>query len=243
VHAHWIPSALAARATGKPYVLQVWGTDVELARRAPALFGPLLRGAKLVIAASSFLADEAADLGARDVRIVPFGVPIPEAVARPAEPPHVLFAGRLSEEKGILEFLEATEGLERVIVGDGPLRAQIPEAAGFVSPAEIGTWYERAAVVCVPSRREGYGMSAREAMAFGRPVIAARVGGLRDLENVVFVPPNDVSALRSAVQRLLGDPVRRAELGDAARVEARGLSHAAGETLARVYRAALQTHR
>jgi glycosyltransferase involved in cell wall biosynthesis len=80
-------------------------------------------------------------------------------------------------------------------------------------------------------------------MAFGRPVIAARVGGLRDLENVVFVPPNDVSALRSAVQRLLGDPVRRAELGDAARVEARGLSHAAGETLARVYRAALQTHR
>ena len=33
VHAHWIPSAIAARATGKPYVLQVWGTDVELARR------------------------------------------------------------------------------------------------------------------------------------------------------------------------------------------------------------------
>ena len=40
VHAHWIPSALAARATGKPYVLQVWGTDVELARRAPALVAP-----------------------------------------------------------------------------------------------------------------------------------------------------------------------------------------------------------
>jgi hypothetical protein len=35
VHAHWIPSALAARATGKPYLLQVWGTDVALARRAP----------------------------------------------------------------------------------------------------------------------------------------------------------------------------------------------------------------
>ncbi len=29
VHAHWIPSAVAARATGKPYVLQVWGTDVS----------------------------------------------------------------------------------------------------------------------------------------------------------------------------------------------------------------------
>ena len=35
VHAHWIPSGFAALATGKPFVLQVWGTDVELARRMP----------------------------------------------------------------------------------------------------------------------------------------------------------------------------------------------------------------
>ena len=89
---------------------------------------PLVRGARLVIAASSFLADEARSLGAREVRVVPFGVAIPEAVAPPADPPHVLFAGRLSEEKGILEFVEATEGLPRVIVGDGPLRGRVPEA-------------------------------------------------------------------------------------------------------------------
>src|SRR5581483_3693093 len=38
VHAHWLPSGLAALATGKPFVLQVWGTDVELARRAPWLW-------------------------------------------------------------------------------------------------------------------------------------------------------------------------------------------------------------
>src|SRR5919204_500257 len=37
VHAHWIPSGIAALATGKPFVLQVWGTDVELARRVPPL--------------------------------------------------------------------------------------------------------------------------------------------------------------------------------------------------------------
>ncbi len=131
VHAHWIPSAVAARATGKPYVLQVWGTDIELARRAPALFRPLLRGARLVIAASTFLAEAARSLGAREVRVVPFGVAIPADVGPPAEPPHVLYAGRLSEEKGILEFLEATEGLPRVIVGDGPLRSRVPEAVGI----------------------------------------------------------------------------------------------------------------
>src|SRR5262249_5760931 len=81
VHAHWTPSAIAARATGKPYVLQVWGTDVELARRVPALVRPLVRGARLVIAASTSLADEARVLGARDVRVVPFGVDIPSSVA------------------------------------------------------------------------------------------------------------------------------------------------------------------
>ena len=231
VHAHWIPSALAARATGKPYVLQVWGTDVELARRAPALVRPLVRGARVVIAASTYLAGEARALGAREVTVVPTPVAIPDRVGKPAEPPHVLFAGRLSEEKGILEFLEATEGLPRVIVGDGPLRDRVPEAVGFVPPAEMGRYYEAAAVVCVPSRREGYGMTAREAMAYGRPVVATRVGGLADLDGpaVTFVPVRDARALREAIAGRLERP---------ASVEPAGAGNPA--QLAEVYRAAVR---
>ena len=92
----------------------------------------------------------------------------------------------------------------------------------------------------MPSRREGYGLAAREAMAYGRPVVATRVGGLRDLEHVLFVPPGDAAALRSAVERLLGDPGRRAELGEAGRAEASAFSHvAAAERLVAAYRAAL----
>jgi len=240
VHAHWIPSAIAARATGKPYVLQVWGTDVALAHRASALVRPLLRGARLVIAASTFLADEARSLGAREVRVVPFGVEIPEQVGEPAEPPHVLYAGRLSEEKGILEFLEATEGLPRVIVGDGPLRDRVPEAVGFVPPSELGAYYQRAAVVCVPSRREGYGFSAREAMAHGRPVVATRVGGLLDLDaGARLVAPGE---LRGAIAGLLADAQARAELGAAARGLAEGrLSRAAAaKALVEAYSEALR---
>ncbi len=241
VHAHWIPSALAARATGKPYVLQVWGTDVELARRAPALARPLVRGARLVLAASGSLADAARELGAREVVVVPMPVTIPDEVGPPDEPPHVLYAGRLSEEKGILEFLEATEGLPRVIVGDGPLRDRVPEAVGFVPPAEIGAYYERAAVVCVPSRREGYGMVAREAAAWGRPVVATRVGGLADLREARLVEPRDVEALRAAVVELLGSPELRAELGRRGReAAAHDFSPAvAGRALADAYRQAL----
>ena len=244
VHAHWIPSAIAARATGKPYVLQVWGTDVAFARRAPALVRPLLRGARVVIAASEYLADEARALGAERVEVVPSGVEIPEHVGEPDDPPHVLYAGRLSEEKGILEFLEATEGLPRVIVGDGPLRARVPESVGFVPPSAMGGYYERAAVVCVPSRREGYGMTAREAMAYGRPVVATRVGGLADLTaGVVHVPPRDPEALRVVLRALLADRERRAKLGVAGMqfAQARFSQSAASLALLSAYERAAST--
>lgn len=225
IHAHWLPSALAALATGKPFVVQLWGTDVELARRAPWAFRWLLRRARLVLSPSIALGEAARTLGARDVRVVPNGVHIPEHVATPEEPPHVLYAGRLSEEKGVCELLEATEGLPRVLVGDGPLRSSVPEAHGFVPPRELPAFYERAAVVACPSRREGYGVVAREAMAHGRPVVAAAVGGLTEaVEHGVtglLVPPRDPAALRTALQRLLDDAELRAQLGAAGREKAR----------------------
>jgi glycosyltransferase involved in cell wall biosynthesis len=239
VHAHWIASAVAARLSGKPYVLQVWGTDVELARRAPALVRPLVRAARLVVTASSFLAREAHALGARDVVVVPPGVEIPDHTGTPEDPPHVLFAGRLSKEKGILEFLEATSGLPRVIVGDGPLRGRVPEALGFVPPSEMGAYYQRAAVVCTPSRREGYGLAAREAMAHGRPVVSTRAGGLADLgEGAVLVP---AAGLRDAIAGLLADPARRETLGAKARETALASYSptASAERLVAAYRRAL----
>ena len=122
----------------------------------------------------------------------------PDEVGEPSDPPHVLFVGRLSEEKGILELLAATEGIPRVLVGDGPLRDAVSDAAGFVPPDSLGPFFERASVVVCPSRREGYGVVAREAMAYGRPVVASAVGGLVDAVDDgitgLLVPPRDVPA-------------------------------------------------
>ena len=238
VHAHWLPSGFTALATGKPFVVQLWGTDVELARRVRWLFRPILRRAKLVVCASNALAEAARELGARDVRVIPSGVAIPSDIGPPDEPPHALYIGRLSEEKGVLELAEAARGLPLVVVGDGPLRARLPQALGFVPPAEVGVYLERAAIVVCPSRREGYGVVAREAMAHGRPVIATSVGGLPDAvidgETGLLVPPRDVEALRGALERLLGDADLRGRLGTAARRVAEdrfGLDAAAEATI------------
>jgi glycosyltransferase involved in cell wall biosynthesis len=225
VHAHWLPSALPALKTRKPFVLQLWGTDVELAGRARWAARPLVRRARVVVCPSEALAEVARELGARDVRVVPSGVEIPEDVGEPDVPPHVLYVGRLSEEKGILELLVATDGIPRVIVGDGPVRDRVPDAVGFVPPHELGAYYARAAVVVCPSRREGYGVVAREAMAHGRPVVATSVGGLLDaIEDGVTglrVPPRNPSALRVAIDALLADAALRERLGAEARRQAR----------------------
>jgi len=224
VHAHWLGAGAVAATLGKPYVLQVHGTDLVLGLRVPRLARPILGRATVVVAGSRALAADARALGARDVRIVPTGVFIPPEVVPAEEPPHILFVGRLSEEKGVLELADAARGLPLVVAGSGHLASRIPGVVGPVPPRELGGFYDRAAVVAVPSRREGYGLVAREAMAHGRPVVASAVGGLleaiEDGVNGVLVPALDVAALRSALEELLGDSARRARLGEAARAHA-----------------------
>ena len=178
--------------------------------------------------------------------MIPSGVALPAEVGSPEEPPHALYIGRLSEEKGVLELAEAARGLPLVVVGDGPLREQLPTALAAVPPAEVGAYLERAAIVVCPSRREGYGVVAREAMAYARPVIATAVGGLPDAvvdgETGLLVPPGDLAALRSALERLLGDADLRTRLGTNARrfaEERLGFETAATATI-EMYEAALR---
>ena len=122
-----------------------------------------------------------------------------------------------------------------------PPPISVPESVGLVPPNALGAFYERAAIVCVPSRREGYGMVAREAMAHGRPVVATRVGGLVDaVDDGVNGLLVDRCDLRAALERLLADPQLCSRLGAAARDRARrdwSWSAAAGAQVA-VYEAA-----
>jgi glycosyltransferase involved in cell wall biosynthesis len=194
--------------------------QAALDRAYRGFFGARARGLDL-----EPLAAAARGLGAEEVRVIPSGVDLPPDVGEEAQPPEILYAGRLSEEKGILELVAAADGMNLVVAGDGPLRAKVPGARGFVPHDQLQQLYARAAVVACPSRREGFGVACLEAMAHARPVVAGNVGGLRDLvvdgETGYLVEPGDRGALRHALERLLADRDLRRRLGAAGRERAR----------------------
>jgi glycosyltransferase involved in cell wall biosynthesis len=130
---------------------------------------------------------------------------------------HVLYAGRLSHEKGVADAIAACReaGLPLVVAGEGPADAELRALAdggdvrftGRVGAPELAALRSDAAVAVVPSRyAEILPLAALEAMAAGVPVVAARSGGLAELvpEEGLY-PPGDAGALAARARRLWGD--------------------------------------
>ena len=162
------------------------------------------------------------ELGITKAFTVPSGVDT--KVFRPLEseriPDSLLFVGRLDARKGIEHVVQAMpELLSRVpgarlhIIGRGPLEPQLRAAAeeggfedrvvylGRVSNDDLVRWYNRAALVVVPSAFEGFGLAVLEAQACGAPVLATNTEGLRDLIDdgetgklVAFAEPEELAA-------------------------------------------------
>jgi glycosyltransferase involved in cell wall biosynthesis len=143
----------------------------------------------------------------------------------------VLAAGRLTPEKGFADVVDACAeaGLELVIAGDGPQRAELEARAGTnvrftgqIPAAELAALRARAAAAVVPSRyAEILPLAALEAMAAALPTVAARSGGLTEaVPEEGLYPPGDVPALAERLRSLYGD----AEAGERALAAARARS-------------------
>lgn len=151
-------------------------------------------------------------------------------------PPRVLYFGRLSEEKGVAllpEIARQLPGVRVRVVGDGPMRAWLDERArmeprsglevvGPVWGPVLHDEVHRATVVVLPSVcQENAPLAAIEAMAAGRPIVAARVGGLPELvadgRTGLLHTPGDAADAARQVARVLADPLLARRLGDAAR--------------------------
>lgn len=87
---------------------------------------------------------------------------------------------------------------------------------GPLAGSHLARLYAAADVFVLPSAYESYGVAAAEALAFGLPVVGCDVPGLRDLvgqgRGGILVPPDDVTALTAALERLTRDPDLRARL-------------------------------
>lgn len=176
------------------------------------------------------------------VRVPPEPWP-PGARARSADgQPIVLFAGRVTPQKGLEYLLRASREIDRphrlVVAGDGyylPAMRALAARLGLSGGVEFGgrlgrkaldDMYTRASVVVMPSVwPEPFGMVGPEAMAHGVPVVAFRVGGipewLMDQETGCLVEPGDIAGLARAIRRILDDPALARRLGERARLVAR----------------------
>jgi glycosyltransferase involved in cell wall biosynthesis len=90
---------------------------------------------------------------------------------------------------------------------------------------DVAPLYRLLGVALLPSRMEGFSQSLLEAMALSKPVIASAAGGNPELVthevDGLLVPPLDPRAWAAAIERVLGDAVLAARLGEAARRTAR----------------------
>jgi glycogen(starch) synthase len=159
----------------------------------------------------------------------------------------VLFVGRLEPRKGIDVLLAAiprvvaaSPDVRFTVIGEdaqvpGEDRTQVerftasapPEVAervrftGRIDDDELHQLYARCDLLAVPSRFESFGLTLLEAMLFGKPVVAVRVGGMQhiveDGGTGLLVPPDDPAALAAAVEELARDPELRARMGRRAR--------------------------
>ncbi len=187
------------------------------------------------------------DLAARAILSFGSGVDVDRFASppeRPLEPngvASVLFVGRLLEEKGIREFVEAarlarSRGLRASFIACG---APDPGNPSSIDPACLDQWHQecvvefpghvddveeqmrRADVIVLPSYREGTPRVLLEAAAMGKPVVASDVPGCRDVvthgHNGLLVPPRDPQALADALEQLLADEPLRDDMGRAGR--------------------------
>jgi glycosyltransferase involved in cell wall biosynthesis len=147
---------------------------------------------------------------------------------------YFVYVGRLSEEKGLGALLEAkrkAKSLRLVVAGEGDIINRLRESltaesgvsfVGFLPKERLADVWRHAAFTVVPSMcYENFPYAVLESFAFGKPVIASRIGGIPELiregENGLLVEPGDSVELAARIEGLAGAPEEISRMGAVAR--------------------------
>ena len=259
IHAHdwltFLAGLEARRVSGRPLVLHVHATEFD---RTDGEGDPFvstvertaLAAADRVVAVSAYTADVVATrygVPRERIRVVHNAI---DATAPPRvwsvdeTQPLVLFAGRITSQKGPEYFVDAAarvaEELPTVrfaVAGSGDrLRAMRHRVAarglserflftGFLTPAELDTLYARADLYVMPSVSEPFGLTALEALQHGTPVIVSKTAGVGEVvRNLLRVDFGDVDGLASRILSVLLFRPLKDTLGTRGRAEVHRLS-------------------
>jgi len=181
----------------------------------------------------------------------------------------ILYTGRFVDRKGIRELLSAAPAIleaapgARLVMAGGYRHATVdelvnywlpPECApfrdrivftGWLTPAELAVWYANADILVVPSWYEPFGMVILEGMLYGLSIVAAAVGGPKEIlvgeETGLFCEPKDGASLAAQVIRLIRDPELRSRISRkaAAAVRSHWLHAQVLDKMKAVYREAI----
>jgi glycogen synthase len=206
-----------------------------------------LAAADAIIAVSSTIAADlrsrAPELASTRMEIIPNPVDVhglrrtAESTTRPIPEPYALYLGKLAPNKGTAHLVRIAERADLdwplVIVGDGPERAGLEDAAasssrdvrftGWVDQHETARWLRHASLLVFTSRGpESLSRVLIEASALGVPIAAMNTGGTPDIitHGVTGLLSSTPDALAADVRRLREDEALRTRLGDAARTHA-----------------------
>ena len=239
---------LAARETGLPTVVSIQGGDGHWVgtccrTHEEAMRAVLDHAGAVLIGSASFRDEVVGNLGTGPARftIVPGATdtrrftPADRPLGSLADPPVLLFHGRVDRRKGVLDLLEALpDGVRLVVSGIGPDLEQARARAdsrttflGYVPPDEAPEVYRSADAFVSPTYSEGFSNTLLEAMASGLPTVSTDSVGvvdcLRHEENGLLHRPGDVAGLAAALDRLLTDAPLRTRLATTALEEVRRL--------------------
>jgi L-malate glycosyltransferase len=240
IHAHVGGRSRTAlsRLAGAKLLAHFHGTHAEDGEPIP--LARLARSADAVVATSRAVAKATG----RDATVVYPGIDVPEDARpeRPPGPPTIGTVARLEPIKQIDQLLNAAVALRerhpelRVeIAGDGASERGLKELARSLDAEEavrflgwrrdVGELHRRWHAFAIPSRYEGFGLAALEAMGSGLPVVGSDTGGIPELieegESGFLVPVGDPSNLADRLNRLLTDERLRQTMAKGAQRRAR----------------------